>query len=225
MATIRNIMIGALFLLFTGLCSCTKYNYIDGGLANGVHDCTMWEYFRKDPGNWDSTMLMIEHAGLRPLFDGTGEYGQITFFGLTNMSIIRSMMDHNKGLKETSPNYWHKVTDIDPAKCREWLERLVVPQRLMLKNIPRGYRVQQNVDGVTKWQQIDGHTFSAVRGKLFVWTQQEDYAGIPNAGETSLWIVSGNQPNTSNQRVASTDIQTTNGVVMSMNNDYKFTNI
>lgn len=28
--------------------SCTKYNYIDGGIANGVHDCTMWEYFHTD---------------------------------------------------------------------------------------------------------------------------------------------------------------------------------
>ena len=72
--------------------SCTKYGYIDGGLADGVHDCTMWEYFHTDSYNWDSTIIMIEHAGLKSLFDGTGEYKDITFFGLTSLSIRRYLL-------------------------------------------------------------------------------------------------------------------------------------
>lgn len=68
--------------------SCTKYDYIDGGLVKGVHDCSMWDYFHTDSYDWDSTIVMIEHAGLKSLFDGTGEYKEITFFGLTNHSIV-----------------------------------------------------------------------------------------------------------------------------------------
>ena len=76
------------------LCSCTKYNYINGGTANGIHDCTMWEYFHTNSyGGFP--VVMIEHAGLKSLFDGTGEYKQITFFGLTSNSILRYMLENN----------------------------------------------------------------------------------------------------------------------------------
>lgn len=61
-------------LLFIGVCfvaiSCTKENFIDTGLANGDHDCSMLEYMRGDHYNWDSTVVMIEHAGLTDLFEG-----------------------------------------------------------------------------------------------------------------------------------------------------------
>ena len=93
MERINQIAKGMVVVMIVAFCSCTKYNYIDGGIANGVHDCTMWEYFHTDSYNWDSTIIMIEHAGLKSLFDGTGEYEQITFFGLTNLSILRYMMD------------------------------------------------------------------------------------------------------------------------------------
>ena len=112
MERINQIAKGMVVMMIVVFCSCTKYNYIDGGIANGVHDCTMWEYFHTDSYNWDSTIIMIEHAGLKSLFDGTGEYEQITFFGLTNLSILRYMMINNDGLEETDPHYMHRVTDI-----------------------------------------------------------------------------------------------------------------
>lgn len=76
-------------MLLINLYSCTDFNFIDGGLANGVHDCTMWEYFKNQPVDWDSTMVMIEHAGMKSYFDGSGKYKEITFFGITDLSIIR----------------------------------------------------------------------------------------------------------------------------------------
>lgn len=225
MATINYLCKGALLLFILHLCSCTQYNYIDGGQANGVHDCSMWDYFKKQPRDWDSVMLMIDHAGMRDIFEGKGEYKQITFFGLTNYSIRRSMMDHNKNLDKNDPDYWNSISDIPVGKCRDILQRLVIPQRLMLVNIPRGFRLRKLQEGVSTWQKVDGITLKAMRGSLFIWTQREDYHEVPNTGEISLWIASDNQKNTSNQRIASTDIQTNNGVVMAMNNDYRFINI
>ena len=61
-ATIKHITKGAIVVMILFLCSCTKYNYIDGGGANGIHDCTMWEYFHTNSYDWDSTVIMIEHA-------------------------------------------------------------------------------------------------------------------------------------------------------------------
>lgn len=225
MATIKYLWRGVLLLSVLNLCSCTKYNYIDSGLAYGVHECSMWDYFKKQPRDWDSVMVMIDHAGMRNVFEGKSEYKQITFFGLTNYTIMRSMMDHNKNLSTDDPDYWHSVTDIPKEKCRDMLERLVIPQRLMLENIPMGFRLRKLQGGISGWEKVDGMTFKGLRGSLFVWTQREDYHEVPNAGEVSLWMASDNQKNTSNQRIASTNIQTNNGVVMAMNNDYRFINI
>lgn len=76
-------------LIASFLWECDDNYFHDTGLANGVHDCTMWEYLRSDHENWDSTVLLIQRAGLVPLFEGkSAEYPEITFFGPTNLSII-----------------------------------------------------------------------------------------------------------------------------------------
>ena len=71
---LNYITTGFILLITLWMCSCTKYNYVDGGVANGIHDCSMWEYFENHPTDWDSTMIMIEHAGLKPIFEGKGGY-------------------------------------------------------------------------------------------------------------------------------------------------------
>ena len=70
------------------LSACTDYQYIDTGLANGKHDCTVWEYLHSQPDDWDSTIIMIEHVGMKEYFDGSRQNEQITFFGITNLSIL-----------------------------------------------------------------------------------------------------------------------------------------
>ena len=124
-ATIKHITKGAIVVMVLCFCSCTKYNYINGGTANGIHDCTMWEYFHTNSYDWDSTVVMIEHAGLKSLFDGTGEYKQITFFGLTSNSILRYMLENN----------YERVTDIPVGKCQDIIQKLVAPKRIMLNDL------------------------------------------------------------------------------------------
>ena len=43
---------------------CDEDNYIDSGIHEQKHDCTVWEYFHTDRANWDSLIVMIEHAGM-----------------------------------------------------------------------------------------------------------------------------------------------------------------
>ena len=76
--------------------ACTDYQYVDTGLANGKHDCTVWEYLHSQPGDWDSTIIMIEHAGMKEYFDGSRQNEQITFFGITNLSILAYMLDYKE---------------------------------------------------------------------------------------------------------------------------------
>ena len=213
-ATIKHITKGAIVVMVLCLCSCTKYNYINGGTANGIHDCTMWEYFHTNSYDWDSTVVMIEHAGLKSLFDGTGEYKQITFFGLTSNSILRYMLENN----------YERVTDIPVGKCQDIIQKLVAPKRIMLNDVPRGNRIQSGGGIESAFVEYDGLVFDCIRGSLFLWTQRIAYNDIEDTGEIALYIASRNQDGTRNERVASTDIQTTNGVVHSLNYDFRFRN-
>ena len=213
-ATIKHITKGAIVVMVLCFCSCTKYNYINGGTANGIHDCTMWEYFHTNSYDWDSTVVMIEHAGLKSLFDGTGEYKQITFFGLTSNSILRYMLENN----------YERVTDIPVGKCQDIIQKLVAPKRIMLNDVPRGNRIQSGGGIESAFVEYDGLVFDCIRGSLFLWTQRMAYNHIEDTGEIALYIASRNQDGTRNERVASTDIQTTNGVVHSLNYDFRFRN-
>lgn len=218
---INHIGKGAIILMIVAFCSCTKYNYIDGGVAKGVHDCSMWDYFHTDSYNWDSTIIMIEHAGLKSLFDGTGEYKQITFFGLTNLSIRRYILNNNAGLEEDDPLYLHRVTDISPAKCKDILQKLVVPdKRIMLNDVPRGRRLNIN----NTYVETDGMKCPCVKGELFLWTLRQDYNNMQEMGEVMLFLASRNADGARNEQVVSTDIQTTNGVVQALSYDFRFEN-
>ena len=149
-STIINTLKGVALLLLINLCSCTDYNYIDGGLAKGIHDCTMWEYFERQTVDWDSTRLMIEQAGMKSYFDGSRQNEQITFFGITDLVIVRYMLGHNrqldenkeKGLPVEESDYWHKVKDIPASTCKSILEKMIIPQRFMLKDVPAGTRLK-----------------------------------------------------------------------------------
>lgn len=192
------ILKGVILVMVLALGSCTKWNYHDGGLSNGIHECSMWEYLHTQPYDWDSTIIMIEHAGLRELFEGRGDYEQITFFGVTNFSILTFMLQQG----------YEKVTDIPVEDCKNMLSKLIVPKRLLMNDVPRGQIISST------GEKEGGMDVPALRGALFIWTHQEPYMEIEEAGEVSLYIrtVSG----TESCRVVSSDIQTNNGVVQAM---------
>ncbi|MFR5658465.1 MAG: hypothetical protein ACLUDU_11045 [Butyricimonas faecihominis] len=109
--------------------ACTDYQYVDTGLANGKHDCTVWEYLHSQPDDWDSTIIMIEHAGMKEYFDGSRQNEQITFFGITNLSILAYMLDY----KEAHPTNRGRWQDIPVETRRHILKRLIIPQRLVVR--------------------------------------------------------------------------------------------
>lgn len=220
-------------LAVLGCCSCTDYNYIDTGLANGKHDCSMWEYLRSDHRNWDSTVIMIEHAGLRDVFEGNSVYGQITFFGITSKSILLYILYHNDELDElkkagaevADSEYWHRVTDIPADICRRMLLQLIVPKRLMLADVPKGDFVTTS-EGLATDSEIGGGLYKNLRGgELFLYTFQQDYKGIAGKGDMQLFMVSRNAGTPVKNAVASCNIETINGVVHSLEYDFLLTDI
>lgn len=186
--------------------ACTDYQYVDTGLASGKHDCTVWEYLHSQPEDWDSTIIMIEHAGMKEYFDGSRQNEQITFFGITNLSILAYMLDY-KEAHPTKP--WTTVRDIPVETCRHILKRLIIPQRLVVEDIPRG-RLEAIRGGCTE---VEGKVYKTLEGEMFVYTYREDYNHIPERGEIGLYIYLHGSGNSDANRSVSTDIQMSNGVV------------
>ena len=121
----KKLIIGLLLATFWA-CN-TKYNYIDTGISDGVHDCSMLEYLKGDSYNWDTIVRVIERAGLTSLFEGEGPGEQITFLGPTNHSIRNWMYD----------SAYIDVNSIPADTCKKIVLRHVIKGRYMMTDIPR----------------------------------------------------------------------------------------
>lgn len=221
METINTLIKGTILsaLLFLG--ACTNYKYIDGGLADGDHDCSMWEYLHTQPDDWDSTILMIEHAGMKEWFDGSRSE-KITFFGITNLAIMRFILDHDYTADEADK--WHGVMGIPADSCAAILRRLIIPEALAMNDVPRGKLERKTGPDGMYWQKSGGKEYQTLQGKLFGWTYQEDYASIPEGGEVTLRIAR-EGTNYAGERIVSCNIHTTTGYVHALSYDFRFNNL
>lgn len=189
-------------MMFTS-CS-TKYNYIDTGLADGEFEGNMYEYLQSNSYDWDSTVLLIERAGLVDLFEGKREgFEKITFFGPTNLSIIRWMIQEG----------YETIEDVPVELCNELILRHVVKGETRRDDVPRGEVVLGQLQG------NGGQVMTSLWGTEFwIYSHQDSYENIPGVGPIILYIVSLDKRTSIN--VASTNIETTTGVVHSLQYDY-----
>ena len=103
--------------------SCTQYHFEDTGLANGKHEKSMWDYFGEDAYNWDSLRVMARRANLVSLFQGNSAYGKdFTFFGPTNITIMRYLQD----------NHLNSIADIPVNDCKTFILNGVLRKHMML---------------------------------------------------------------------------------------------
>lgn len=195
------VILGLLFLF-----SCeTKYNYIDTGLAKEQFEGTTWEYLHSNHYDWDSVVVMIERAGMEELFKGGEEgYEEFTFFGPTNLSILRWMIR----------NDYEQIADIPVEMCRDFIRRHVVAGVHYRDEIPRGEAVLGQIQG------NGGEVMTAMAGnRLWVYTEQKPYENIPDVGPVFIYIRS--LDTQTSIEVASSNIKTYTGVVHSL--DYSYT--
>ena len=237
-----------LSLSVTGLVSlnsCTKYNVIETGLANGVHEKSMNDYFSEDPDNWALTQQLIKRAGLESTFSATNTNGPgITFLGITDPSILRYLSRLQKKENEAAKDESREaktitIEDISPDDARQMILNCVIPKRIMLKDIPRGVASSDK----NQFIGTGGMTVTTLGGtKLWLSTFQEDFLGVLRSGAVSIYVASENtikaKKTDSNEeagiaagaedsdkgkeatqnriRIASSDIQTLTGIVHSL---------
>ena len=202
MKTTLTVQIIFSFLLL--LAGCTKDGFIKTGLSDGHYPGTILEYLESDSYNWDSTVLMIEKAGLEALFSGNDpDMPQITFWGPTNHSIRRFMLNHD--IK--------RVKDMSEAFCKQVILMHVMNERVMKSDI--NFRIPDASGAI-----VGASTFTTEGGiKLKAYREQGSWGEVENAGAISLFLLSESAGDASIP-LASPDIETLNGVVHSLNYNY-----
>ncbi len=187
--------------------SCTTdYNMNNTGLANGKFDGTMYDYFHSDSYNWDSLIIMIDRAGLQDLFNGEVEgYEEITFWGPTNNSIRRWMLEGGTGVPK-------RLKDLSPEECRKYVMAHVVKGKTMLNDIPRGTINMGSVSGGMTMYGEDN------KNEMWVYTEQLPYNGVIDVGAVIIKIRS--MRTLVDIDIASCNIEPTTGVVHSLHPNY-----
>lgn len=191
-----------------GLSACEKYDVIHTGKANGVHDCTMWEYFHTNHYDWDSVIVAIDHAGLTGLFDGPDS---LTFFGMTNWSVKHFIMHTTD---EDGNQKYRSIRDIPVEVCR----------RMILSHVVVGKRMKESFDYEVRNTNEGGTEVLSALGKpLRVFRTKGDYGDYTEKGAEGMGV----HGKESGQivPVASADIQVSNGVVHSLVYEYEWTEL
>lgn len=204
MKYVFNIVLLGVFICLTIGCS-TKWNYVDTGHVDGRFHGTMYEYFHSNPYDWDSTLVLIEKAGLVDLFDGKDpKYKEITFLGPTNHSIRRWMIE----------NDITSLATLEIDVCREMILRHVIPGKFMRADIPFGTQANAQEKGE------GGQEYVSVGGiKLWIYTFQGAYEDVAESGSIDIYIYV--EEKGRNIKVASSNIEPDNGVVHSL--EYAYT--
>ena len=145
--------------------SCTKNSFISTGNSQGRFDGTMLEYMEAHSYDWDSTVVMIHHAGeeMVALFDGRDEnHPEITFWGFTNHSIRRYLLE----------NDIEQVSDLDPEWCKSILLQHVVDKKYFRTDLPKGILGEYDTQG------IGGITENAARPIYMIFKKSGRHFGI-----------------------------------------------
>lgn len=208
----KVISVLALIVVLFSLNGCTKENFIKSGLCNGRFDGSLLEYMEA-PGHsydWDSTALIVRRAGeeMIRLFEGKHpDYPEITFFGPTNHSIRRYMLQEK--IK--------RVSDLDPEWCKELLLKHIVKGKLYRNDISRGE--SGGLEGEDEVVGKGGDILVTIGGtKIWIYSFQEDYNGIEGLGPVNLYLKSFEGKILLN--IVSTDIEPDNCVVHSLSYAY-----
>lgn len=191
----KKILLG--IIVATVMSCSTDWNFVNTGLAKEHFDGTMYEYFQSNRYDWDSVRVMVEHADLVDLFNGSEP---ITFFGPTNISIRKWM---NKSGYAT-------IRELDKDLIKTKILDCVCDGKILRDEVPEGDFVSQERIGGKEYTFKSGKTIWVYRYRL------SDGAEL-HAGAAILYL----QGNVSTD-VASTNIQPTNGVVHSLSYNYVF---
>lgn len=207
---LKKMNVRYILLWFIGVClvsSCQDKSYLeDGGLADPYYNGTTMDFLKSRPDLFKDLVEVIEYADMEQIF----EQDRMTFFAPTDWSIERSMEQLNY--------YWYNlqgrdsitsITQVKPEVWQELLSLYIVEDHYVLKDVPQ-------LDTVAM-DNYAGQAYISYEGRpMNMGVVYHDANGIKYAGYRQLLYSYVNDfvsNDLTNAYVATSDIQTINGVV------------
>jgi len=213
------------------LSACTKYNFIETGLAQREYPGSMWAYFESHPYDWSMMVRLSKRIGLQSAFEGTSTYGkQITCFGITNHSwrryLLKQYADEITNTGGDGEAEAQKLTDdqvlelldkLDANKAKAFILNGVIPsEAIPLHTFPPGRASSDSSNPIG----TGGKTYTMASGKkLWIYSFRTAFNNVPGTGPEQLFLVSASTQVTS--FVASHNIRTTTGIVHSLQYNFR----
>lgn len=206
-----------LLLLLTGICigalSCKKEYFAGGNLQKGVFNISSYEFLKTKPFQFDTLVTVVELAGLKETIDKEN----VTFFAPTDHAIKKSMdMLNQMRYVESKDSIF--IKDIPPYIWKKYLSEYIIRDKYLLKDIARYDPLQLNV--------YPGQYMASYNGYIMnLGVRFSDYQGTKDVGPRTVIFTNigdiGNPLNISSE-VATSDLQTTNGVIHVLNDNHVF---
>ncbi|SEW36676.1 fasciclin domain-containing protein [Chitinophaga arvensicola] len=207
-------ILGLLVLLAAvSFSACKKDYYHDSGLQSGKYAGSSFEYLQSKPYFFDSIATIVQLAGLEKVLRDSS----VTFFAPTDHTVKQVMDDINRSRYE---NFQDSVTlaDVPGEVWQKYLSRYIFRDKYMLKDVPRFLYSQQDLYPGMNLESWQGYVMKL--GVLF-----SDYNGTRDVGPRKLLLIdvgSLETPNNIVGNVASSDMQTRNGIVHVLDDEHSF---
>jgi hypothetical protein len=194
---------------------CTDDNYlVDGGKSNGVYDGTIWDFICSRPDYFDTLCYVVQLAGMEDVF----KEDEITFFAPPDYS-LKYCLDY---INRYRYNYQGKdslrdLSQIKPEIWKEFIGLYVVKDKYMLKDIPQIDTTMLSAYGGQAYISYNGRPMNI--GVVY-YDVESNGNRIKYAGYRQLiysYIYDFADMDMQNAYVATSDIQTNNGIVHVIN--------
>ena len=202
------LMLAAVSLLIS---SCKKQYYFDTGVHNAKYNGTILQYMKSKQPFFDSTLTVIDLAGMNDLLNKE----TVTFFAPPSGSVFKSIKRLNQFLRNNGKDTVVQLNQIKAEVWRNTLSQYIFSGSSLLKDYPQR--------DTLSYIAYPGQNYTSYAGRIMnVGVVFNDAGGVIYAGYRQLFLayipdLSNPQVALQNNPVATSDIQTTSGVLHVLN--------
>jgi uncharacterized surface protein with fasciclin (FAS1) repeats len=201
--TISFLLCSCAILFFT---ACKKEYFADTGTHKGIFAGSSVQYLGTNAILFDTVAYVVEKSGLQDVLSKE----KVTFFAPTDRA-VKSAMDYLNDYRFRAGKDSAQLTDIPPAVWRKFLSRYIIRGKYMARDFARRDELKLEAFPGQYFETLDGFVMNI--GLIF-----SSYGGVDAVGPRTLrvtFIRDLTNPTVSRilTDVASSDLQTDNGVV------------
>ncbi|MBD1430566.1 MULTISPECIES: fasciclin domain-containing protein [Sphingobacterium] len=196
-----------MLICFTG---CKKY-YFDSGIHDPKFNGSSIKYLESKLDFFDSTLMVIDLAGMKNVIENE----EVTFFAPPSGCITRAVLELNRQLQFNGKDTVKELSQIKPQVWKNMLSNYIFKGKNLLKDYPQRDTVS--------YLAYPGQNYTSYGGRIMnIGVIFNDAGGVQYAGYRQLFLayipdLSNPMVSLRNIPIATSDIQTNNGVIHVLN--------